>query len=171
MVTYIKCVRFYETVFTSSTAVWPPNLDIIEETMGLRRSILSSVSYSFSYERAFFWEVLHCKYIQRKDSGSAVKPLWFWKNTVVYHRPCFTVFFTSKNCNFSIILHVMLILLVFTAFKSTTKKTVKMALKNCKNGAKKMQTLKAIIKSDLQNMRIVFWRSLLKIKLKNLQIF
>ena len=25
-----------------------------------------------------------------------------------------------------------------------------MALKNCKNGAKKMQTLKAIIKSDLQ---------------------
>ena len=114
---------------------------------------------------------VHCKYIQRKDSGSAVKPLWFWKNTVVYHRPCFTVFFTSKNCNFSIILHVMLILLVFTAFKSTTKKTVKMALKNCKNGAKKLQTLKAIIKSDLQNMRIVFWRSLLKIKLKNLQIF
>ena len=50
----------------------------------------------------------------------------------------------------------MLILLVFTAFKNTTKKTVKMALKNCKNGAKKMQTLKAIIKSDLQNMRIVF---------------
>ena len=40
--------------------------------------------------------------------------------------------------------------------KSVTKKTVKMALKNCKNGAKKLQTLKAIIKSDLQNMRIVF---------------
>ena len=50
---------------------------------------------------------LHCKYIQWKDSGSAVKPLCFWKNTVVYHRPCFTVFFTSKNCNFSIILHVV----------------------------------------------------------------
>ena len=49
----------------------------------------------------------------------------------------------------------MLILLVFTAFKNTTK-NVKMALKNCKNGAKKMQTLKAIIKSDLLNMRIVF---------------
>ena len=46
-----------------------------------------------------------------------------------------------------------------------------MALKNCKNGAKKMQTLKAIIKSDLQNVRIVFGRSLLKIELKNLQIF
>ena len=53
------------------------------------------------------WNTVHCKYIQRKDSGSAVKPLWFWKNTVVYHGPCFTVFFTSKSCNFSIILHLI----------------------------------------------------------------
>ena len=29
-----------------------------------------------------------------------------------------------------------------------------MVLKNCKNGAKKMQTLKAIIKSDLQNLNL-----------------
>ena len=52
-------------------------------------------------QKLCFFFCLHFLYttlqIQRKDSGSAVKPLWFWKNTVVYHRPCFTVFFTSKK--------------------------------------------------------------------------
>ena len=73
----------------------------------LRRPSSNQSHYLLRYKSRGEISLLHCKYIQWKDSGSAVKPLCFWKNTVVYHRPCFTVFFTSKNCNFSIILHVV----------------------------------------------------------------
>ena len=74
-----------------------------------------------------------------------------WKNCNFEKLQFFTVdlsslyFLQVKNCNFSIIFHVvyfalnwMLILQVFTVFQEYNKKTVKIELKNCKFGLSKL---------------------------------
>ena len=106
-----------------------------------------------------------------------------WKNCNFEKLQFFTVdlsslyFLQVKNCNFSIIFHVvyfalnwMLILQVFTVFQEYNKKTVKIELKNCKFGLNKL-LLFFFFFVDLflrfwkwKNIKNIFWKNWKTIK-------
>ena len=105
-----------------------------------------------------------------------------WKNCNFEKLQFFTVdlsslyFLQVKNCNFSIIFHVvyfalnwMLILQVFTVFQEYNKKTVKIELKNCKFGLSKLLLLFFFVDLFLRfwkwkNIKKFFWKNWKTIK-------
>ena len=103
-----------------------------------------------------------------------------WKNCNFEKLQFFTVdlsslyFLQVKNCNFSIIFHVvyfalnwMLILQVFTVFQEYNKKTVKIELKNCKFGLSKLLLLFFFCRSILKILKMKKYKKFFLKKLKN----
>ena len=83
---------------------------------------------------------LHCKYVQWNYSGSTLKKLYFWKNSVFYCWPFFIVIFKNSKIlvlalisRQSILHWIECLYLKFTLFsRIQQKKTVKIQEKNCK---------------------------------------